>query len=109
MGFDNGKEFTMKQGAGALYQVTDGSGDPPSAHDIEGRAYTIYSQLEITAAQGETVEAGETVTITLPKSAGISAPSDFTAPVVATQADSGKCTHNIVPNTGSVVANNDLD
>merc|ERR1719352_1959169 len=45
-------------------------------------------------------------------SAGISAPSDLTAPVVASQADSGKCTHNIVPNTGSVVsttANNDLD
>merc|ERR1712216_221773 len=108
--FDNGKEFTIKQGAGALYQVTDGSGDPPSAHDIEGRAYTIYSQLEITAAQGESVEAGETVTITLPKSAGISAPSDLTAPVVANQADSGKCTHNLVPNTGSVVSTNtDLD
>merc|ERR1719163_583861 len=110
--FDQGKEFTMKQGAGALYQVTDGSGEPPSAHDIEGRAYTIYSQLEITAAQGETVAAGETVTITIDASAGISAPADLTAPVVASQADGGKCTHNIVPNTGSVVsttANNDLD
>merc|ERR1719478_1683719 len=110
--FDHGKEFTMKQGAGALYQVTDGSGEPPSAHDIEGRAYTIYSQLEITAAQGETVAAGETVTITIDASAGISAPADLTAPVVASQADSGKCTHNIVPNIGSNVeltANNDLD
>merc|ERR1719409_1819834 len=110
--FDHGKEFTMKQGAGALYQVTDGSGEPPSAHDIEGRAYTIYSQLEITAAQGETVAAGETVTITIDASAGISAPSDLTAPVVAMHPDSGKCTHNVVPNTGSVVsttANNDLD
>ena len=95
--FDNGKEFTIKQGAGALYQVTDGSGDPPSAHDIEGRAYTIYSQLEITAAQGEKVMAGEKVTITIPKSAGISAPADLTKAVVATQADKEKCTHNIVP------------
>merc|ERR1719199_2010348 len=110
--FDHGKEFTMKQGAGALYQLTDGSGDPPSAHDIEGRAYTIYSQLEITAAQGEAVMAGEAVTISIPKSAGISAPSDLTAPVVAGLADDEKCTRNIVPNIGSKVIDaqyNDLD
>jgi len=78
--FDNGKEYTLKQGAGALYQVSDGSGMPPSAHDIEGREYTIYSQLEMTAS--DTVSAGETVTITIPKSAGITAPSDVTKPVV---------------------------
>ena len=41
--------------------------------------------------------AGEKVTITIPKSAGISAPADLTKAVVATQADKEKCTHNIVP------------
>merc|ERR1719163_2540238 len=106
--FDNGKEFVMKQGAGALYQVTDGSGSPPSAHDLEGRAYTIYSQLEITAALGETVEAGETVTISIPKSAGISAPADLTAPVVDRVADGNKCEHYFVPNVDSNLASPDL-
>jgi len=107
--FDNGKEFTIKQGAGALYQISDGSGDPPSAHDVEGRAYTISSQLIITAAKGESVAAGEAVTITIPKTAGVSAPADLTAPVVAMQADSNKCTHTVVPNTDSVVSAPDLD
>jgi len=95
--FDNGKEFTIKQGAGALYQLSDGSGVPPSAYDIEGRAYTIYSQLEITAAVGESVAAGETVTITLPGTAGIKAPSDLSAPTVWMQGDSKKCRTRVVP------------
>merc|ERR1719199_997094 len=103
--FDNGKEFQIMQGAGSLYQLSDGSGVPPSAHDIEGRAYTIYSQLEITLSQGESVAAGETVTITIPKSTGIRAPKDLTAPVVARLADENKCTRRLEPITGDLAMN----
>jgi hypothetical protein len=103
--FDNGKEFKIMQGAGALYQLSDGSGVPPSAHDIEGRAYTIYSQLELTLRKGESVAAGETVTITIPKSTGIRAPKDLTAPVVARLADENKCTRRLEPITGDLAMN----
>ena len=101
--FDNGKTYSIMQGAGALYQISDASGVPPSALDTEGRAYTIFSQLEITAALGESVAAGETVTITIPASAGVSAPSDLSAPVVAKQADDDKCTHTLDQSTGAAV------
>jgi hypothetical protein len=107
--FDNGKEFAIKQGAGAVYQLSDGSGVAPSTLDIQARAYTIYSQLIITAASGESVAAGETVTIKIPASAGVMAPADRMAHVVALQAESGSCRRKIVPNQNSVVDKPDLD
>ena len=75
--FDQGKEFTMKQGAGALYQLTDGSGVPPSAHDIEGRAYTIYSQLEITATKGKKALLKFTIDCQQPADDTILTPADL--------------------------------
>jgi hypothetical protein len=107
--FDNGKEFAIKQGAGAVYQLSDGSGVAPSTLDIQARAYTISSQLIITAASGESVAAGETVTIKIPASAGVQAPADRMAHVVALQAESGSCRRKIVPNQNSVVDKPDLD
>lgn len=106
---DNGKEFTIKQGAGAVYQLSDGSGVAPSALDIQDRAYTISSQLIITAAHGEKVVAGETVTIKIPATAGIMPPADLTVRVVVLKAESGSCRRKIVPNQNSEVGTPDLD
>lgn len=107
--FDNGKEFAIKQGAGAIYQLSDGSGVAPSTLDIQARAYTISSQLIITAASGESVAAGETVAIKIPASAGVKPPADRMAHVVALQAESGSCWRKIVPNQNSEVDKPDLD
>ena len=107
--FDNGKEFAIKQGAGAVYQLSDGSGTAPSTLDVENRAYTISSQLIITVASGESVAAGETITIRIPASAGVKAPADRTALVVAVLGDSSSCRHQIVPNQNSDLGTPDLD
>merc|ERR1719224_391680 len=62
---------TFVQGGGSLYTVIDGSGGAPAHTLLENKQYTVYSRLEITTANGESLEKGTTVKISIPSSAGI--------------------------------------
>jgi hypothetical protein len=53
---------------------------------LSGQPYTIYSQLELVAAKGSKVMSGETITITVPSSAAIMAPSDMSGLVTPANA-----------------------
>jgi len=59
---------------------SDGSG-------LSGQPYTIYSQLELVAKEGSKVSNGETITITIPKGAGIMLPSDLSSRVTPVEDD----------------------
>ena len=77
---EDGEEYTIKQGAGPFYQVSDGSGTDVVSATLDNKKYTVYSQLVLTAKKGATIAEGEEVTITIP--AGVlTAPADLSAAV----------------------------
>ncbi|KAJ1469204.1 hypothetical protein T484DRAFT_1919534 [Baffinella frigidus] len=82
---ENGMEYTMKQGGGPFYSVSDGTGNRVASTNLDAKKYTVYSQLILTAAKGASIAKGEEVTVMIPM--GVIVPPAETSALVNEEDD----------------------